>query len=179
MRCFSHQQRSCSFSQNKAEMKFPLQPLKVSQVLTSSLLTSLRHKYWSLLHLFGRHRSSYRMHLVICVAITSTADAVNQGWWFRPLWCPSAPVTAHANCSRFSGGKWHILRKWKSSVVFGPEQHGTITQKASVANMSISAFLWLCDCVCASPADGVNTSDGCQQTLNKHIFSDSWKSFYS
>lgn len=59
-------------------------PLKVSQVLTSSLLTSLRHKNRSLQHLFGRHCSGHRMHLVISVAITSTADTTYQGWRLHP-----------------------------------------------------------------------------------------------
>lgn len=74
----------------------PRQDLKISQVLTSSLLTSPRHNYGSLLPLFGRHCSGRWVHLVIRGANTSTADAVNQGWRFRYGLCPSAPVTAHA-----------------------------------------------------------------------------------
>lgn len=86
----------------------PLLPLKVSQVLTSSLLTSLRHKNESLLHLFGRRCSGCRMHLVISVAITSTADAAYQGWRFRPWWRPSAPITTHA--------LWQQVLWWKNGT---------------------------------------------------------------
>lgn len=86
----------------------PPLPLKVSQVLTSSLLTSLRHKNESLLHLFGRRCSGCRMHLVISVAITSTADAAYQGWRFRPWWRPSAPITTHA--------LWQQVLWWKNGT---------------------------------------------------------------
>lgn len=80
-------------------------PLKVSQVLTSSLLTSLRHKNGSLQHLFG---SGHRMHLVISVAITSTADAAYQGWRLRPWWRPSAPIT--------TGALWQQVLWWKNGT---------------------------------------------------------------
>lgn len=86
----------------------PLRPLKVSQVLTSSLLTSLRHKNGSLPHLFGRHCSGHRMHLVISLAITSTADSAYQGWRFRPWWGPSAPIMTHA--------LWQQVPWWKNGT---------------------------------------------------------------
>lgn len=83
----------------------PPLPLKVSRVLTSSLFTSLRHKNGSLRHLFGRQCSGHRMHLVISVAITSSAD---QGWRFRPWWRPSAPIT--------TGALWQQVLWWKNGT---------------------------------------------------------------
>lgn len=108
----------------------PLRPLKVSQVLTSSLLTSLRHKNGSLPHLFGRHCSGHRMHLVI-----SVSNHIHS-WHRAPrLAVPSlmGPICTNHDTRSLAAGslmeKRHIWLKWKSSVLFGPKQQGAVTFK--------------------------------------------------